>query len=181
VLLLLACAAPAGAADSPALRFFRERTTFEWLIGAGGWRSSMDPQRPAPGFDVFGGGGEVIFGLDFYGSFGVVASGRFLAGVERSAEDQIYWEGTGSFGFQFRASERVRLRLGGAAGELRQGLERGVLGGGFVAGSIGLFGGSAGTLAMVLTARLDLDALVSTSQRLPDSTMGLALGLGLRY
>lgn len=190
---LVACAATASAAPRPG-HWLREHGTFEWSIGTGGWRSSLGVDPQVPGFDALGGGGEIFVGLDFGHGLGLVAGGRVVAGKQAEA---VYLEGLGSLGLQLRVSELVRLRAGAAAGQARVTPESGadparvrpadaaVLVGGFVMASIDLFSLGAGRLAMALSARLDLDAHVAEARRevrsLPDNSLALAVGLGLRY
>ena len=168
-----------ASADEHGARWLKERTSFEWVTAAGGWRTSIGPSADlrAPGFDALGGGTELVVGLDAWGPLGVIVSGRFLGGLVAGKE---FLEGEGAAGLQLRASDRVRVRAGAAVGQLRGGPDSALLAGGFVGGSIELFALGGGRLAVALTARLDVDALVGATASLPSSSLALTLGLGLR-
>ena len=136
-----------------------------------------------PGFDALGGGTELVLGLDVYGPLGVVLTGRFLGGLQRGDE---FLEGLGGVGLQLRLSETVRVRAGAAAGQASNKDDVAVLVGGWLAGSVDLFALGGGRLSMALSLRLDVDGLVGATKvgidkRLPDQSLALALGLGLRY
>ena len=53
--------------------------------------------------------------------------------------------------------------------------------GGFVAGSIDVFPLGAGRLSTTVSLRFDVDADVGATTFLPDASVALALGLGVRY
>src|SRR6185369_5127529 len=90
-----------GATASAAERghWLRDHFTGEWLVGAAGWRTSIGVDTHAPGFDEPGGGGELVLGLEVGSGFGIVASGRALAGPG-------YLEGLAGLGLQLHISDR---------------------------------------------------------------------------
>jgi hypothetical protein len=163
---------------APSSSWLREHATMEWMAGTGGWRCSLGLDNRVPGFSALAGGGEVTFGFDITTGVGLVASGRVLAA---GFGKDHYLEGLGSFGPQLQVSERVRLRGGVAAGQLILGDDRAILVGGFLVGSFDLFTLGAGRLAVALAARLDLDGHINAAGALPGQSLGLALGLGIRY
>jgi hypothetical protein len=179
--LALLLVSSAAHADS---RFLRERFTFEWMAASGGWRTSLGSDLQAPGAEALAGGTEVVIALDFYGPLGVAFDGRFLGGLSKNAStntyDQRFFEGLGGLALQLHVSDTVRLRAGAAAGQVIDGTPTGVLVGGWLAASIDLFA-IGGRLALALSLRLDADAVLDAPPTLPDASLGLALGLGLRY
>jgi hypothetical protein len=179
---LFAALSPPAAADTHGTRWLKERVSLEWMVGAGAWRTAFSIDSRVPGFDTVMGGGELTLGLEFYGGLGVVLSGRFLGGQRSHASDSgRYLEGMGSIGLQLRISETVRLRAGAAAGQALTPDENATLVGGWIGASFDLFALGGGRLSMALSVRLDADALLDTKKILPDQTMGLALGIGIRY
>jgi hypothetical protein len=175
VALLIASSASGDARSS---RWVRERGTLEWVIGAGSWRTSLGADPRVPGFDAIVGGGEILLGLDVYSGLGIIIDGRFLGGVERGAR---YLEGLGGLGLQLRVNDWVRLRAGAAAGQALMPEDTAVLVGGFLACSIDLFALGPTRAAFTLSVRLDIDAMIGAAKTLPDQSLALALGLGLRY
>jgi hypothetical protein len=184
VLLVPLLWSAAASADTRGGRWLRERGSFEWLIGTGGWRTSLGLDPKVPGFDALAGGGEVLLGLDIGSGVGIIASGRVLAGKQGG---EVYIEGLAGLGIQVRVSETVRLRAGPAAGQAYLPRDRAVLVGGFLVASIDLFALGSGRLALALSARLDIDAMLaqgrSPTERavLPEQSLALAVGLGIRY
>jgi len=177
LLLALPLSTPAHA-DTRSARYVRERGTLEWVTGAASWRTSIGNDARVPGFEAVMGGGEIILGLDVYATLGVFVSGRFLGGTERGRR---YLEGIGGLGLQLRVNDWVRLRAGAAAGQSLMPDDQAVLVGGFLVASIDLFSLGNGRVAFALSLRLDIDAMVGAATTLPDQTLALALGLGLRY
>jgi hypothetical protein len=177
---LLLMSARAGA-DS---RFLRERFTFEWMAASGGWRTALGSDLQAPGAEALAGGTEVVIALDFYGPLGIAFDGRFLGGLSKQASTNSYekrfFEGLGGIALQLHVSDSVRLRVGAAAGQLYDGEPTAVLVGGWLAASIDLFA-IGGRLALALSLRLDADAEIGAPPALPDASLALAAGLGLRY
>src|SRR5262245_35435312 len=100
---------------------------FEWLIGAGGWRTGVSNAGPGSGFHVLGAGGELLLGMEFSRGLGFCLSGRILAGRHL---DELYLEGMGGIGLHLRLSDAVRLRGGPAAGQMILGTTGTVLVGG---------------------------------------------------
>ena len=76
---------------------------------------------------------------------------------------------------------RVRLRAGPAAGQAQWRGDRATLVGALVAGSIDLFALGGGRLSTTILVRLDIDADLGATTYLPDSSVALALGVGVRY
>ncbi len=167
-----------ASADTRGSRWIRERGTLEWVTGAASWRTSLGTDPRVPGFEAVVGGGEILIGLDLYSGLGLILTGRFLGGVERGAR---YLEGLGGLGLQLRVNDWVRLRAGAAAGQALMPDDTAVLVGGFLAASIDLFSLGSGRVAFTLSLRLDIDAMLGATTSLPDQTLALALGLGLRY
>ena len=183
-LLVFGALSASARADTHGSRWLKERGSVEWMIGAGAWRTAFSIDSRVPGFDSVMGGGELTIGLEFYAGLGVIASGRFLGGQRSHADASDggrYLEGMGSLGLQLRVSETVRLRAGAAAGQALTPSENATLVGGFIGASFDLFALGGGRLSMALSVRLDADALLGTQKILPDQTMGLSLGIGIRY
>lgn len=158
--------------------WLRDRVDVEWVVGTGGWRTSVGMDIRAPGFDALAGGGEAVLGLDVGAGLAVVGDGRVLAG--EAAGGHIYFEGLGGLALQLRLG-RVRLRAGPAAGEVRFRGDTAVLVGGFLGGSIDLFPLGAGRLATTVSLRLDLDEDLGTLTYVPDASVAFGIGLGVRY
>ena len=175
---LLFVAASTARADTRAERWLRDHGSLEWIAAAGGWRSGLGTDAQVPGFDALAGGTELLLGLDIYGPLGVVLTGRFLGGEARSEK---FLEGLGGVGLQVRLSDLVRLRAGAAAGQAIDQADTATMVGGWVAGSVDLFALGGGRLALAISLRLDVDALLGVAPTLPDQSLALALGFGLRY
>ena len=159
--------------------WLKERIDVEWVVGAGGWRSAISASDTrAPGFDALAGGAEFVLGLDVGAGLAVVGDGRILAG--EAAGVRTYFEGLGGLALQIRLG-RVRLRAGPVAGEVLWRGESTPLAGGFLGSSIDLFALGGGRLSTTLSVRLDVERTLGTSQYLPDSSLALAVGLGVRY
>jgi hypothetical protein len=164
-------------AETRGARWVRDRLNADWLAAVGGWRTSLGVDLRAPGYQALGGGTEAAIGLDFFGPLGFVLDGRFLGGLGNGVK---YLEGLGGVAFQLHLSETVKLRLGPAAGTLVAGDLSGVLVGGWLSAVIDLFA-IGGHVSIVFSARLDVDAVLDAPQSLPDSSLALAIGLGIRY
>jgi hypothetical protein len=182
--IALAIVAAPGLARAQAA-WLRERIDVEWVVGVGGWRASLGDDLRAPGFDALAGGGELVLGLDIGAGLGVVASGRVLAGSAGRGSSNVgssgtYLEALGGIALQARLG-RARLRAGPAAGLVTWSGDRATLLGGFVAGSIDLFALGGGRLSTTVDLRLDIDVDLGAKTVLPDQSLALALGLGLRY
>jgi hypothetical protein len=175
--VLLLCSAPAQA-QTQAGAWLREHINTEWLVAAGGWRTAVGNDVRAPGFDAVAGGGEFLIGLDVGAGLAVVGDGRVLVG--EAGGQTTYFEALGSVALQLRLG-RVRLRAGPAAGDVRWRTDSALLVGGFLAGSIDLFSLGGGRLSTTVNLRLDFDADVGARTLLPDDSLALALGLGVRY
>jgi hypothetical protein len=154
--------------------WLRDHFTGEVLVGAAGWRTTIGVDTNAPGFNTVGGGGELNLGLEVGSGFAIFVSGRVLAGGG-------YLEGVAGLGVQLRLSDRVRLRAGPAAGQLLVDGLTAVIVGGYLAGSIDLIPFGRGRVAFSIAVRFDVDGLVAGSPRLPDTSMALSAGIGLRY
>src|SRR4051812_29315807 len=85
------------AAEAAEGHWWRDHAVAEWMVGTGGWRTGIGVDVRAPGFDAVGGGTEVWLGLELGSGLGIVAGGRFLAGVRG---DSGYLEGMGSLALQ---------------------------------------------------------------------------------
>ena len=164
-----------AAAEVPG--WLRERVDAEWVVGAGGWRTAIAGDVHVPGFDALAGGGELVLGADVGAGLAVVTTGRALVGQVSGAG--TYLEVTGGAAVQLRLG-RARLRAGPAAGFVRW-RETATLVGGFVAASIDLFSLGGGRLSTTISMRLDIDDDIGAREMLPDASVALALGLGLRY
>jgi hypothetical protein len=174
---LLLLLAPALARAQAA--WLRERIDAEWVVGVGGWRTSLGDDLRAPGFDAIAGGGELVLGLDIGAGLGIIGSGRVLAG-KAGDSTTTYFEALGGVALQARLG-RARVRVGPAAGMVTWNGDSATLVGGFLAGSIDLFALGGGRLSTTLDLRMDLDFDVGARTTLPSQSMALALGLGLRY
>jgi len=179
---LLLVPASAGAVTSSAgaqATWLRDRLDVEWVVATGGWRSAITQlDTRAPGFDALAGGGEFVLGLDVGAGLAVVGDGRVLAG--ESGGPHTFFEGIGALALQLRLG-RVRLRAGPAAGQEKYRGDVAALVGGFAAISIDLFPLGPGRLSTTLSVRLDVDDDVGATMYLSDSSVALALGLGVRY
>jgi hypothetical protein len=159
--------------------WLREHGLVEWLVGTGGWRTALGLDAASPGFDAFGGGGELLAGVELASGLGLFGSGRVIVGVRGQ---DLYVEGLGGLGLQLRANDRVRVRAGVAAGRATLPDDAGTLVGGFLAGSVDVLPlGAGGRLATALALRLDIDGVLGAGARLPERSLGLAVGVGVRY
>ena len=170
--LALVMTTAVGAAERG--HWLRDHFTGELFVGSGGWRSSISSSDHAPGFDELGGGAELLLGLEVGSGFAIVGSGRVLAG------DQ-YLEGLAGLGLQLHVGDRVRIRASPAAGQMTLKGDNGILVGGFVAGSIDLIPFGGGRVAATIGLRLDIDGVLGGGLELPDTSLSLAIGVGLRY
>ena len=177
VLALVSVATPARAQTQTGA-WLRERLNTEWVVASGGWRTAVGNDVRAPGFDAVAGGGEFLLGLEVGAGLALIGDGRVLVG--EAGGQTTYFEALGSVALQLRLG-RVRLRAGPAAGDVRWRTDSAVLAGGFLAGSIDLFPLGAGRLSTTVSVRLDFDADIGARTLLPDDSLALALGLGLRY
>jgi hypothetical protein len=177
VAVALLALAPATASAQAA--WLRDRLDVEWVVATGGWRSAVSStDQRAPGFDALAGGGEFVLGLDVGAGLAVVGDGRVLVG--EAGGQTTYFEALGSVALQLKLG-RVRLRAGPAVGDVRWQSDSALLAGGFVAGSIDLFPLGGGRLSTTVSVRLDFDTDIGARTLLPDDSMALALGLGVRY
>jgi hypothetical protein len=154
--------------------WLRDHFTGEWLVGTGGWRTSIGVDTHAPGFDELGGGTELSLGFEVGSGFAILGQGRVIAGGG-------YLEGTAALVLQLHVSDRVRVRAGPSAGRISLKGESAALAGGFLAGSVDLFAFGGGRVATTLGLRFDVDGLVDAGPKLPSSSISLAIGVGLRY
>jgi hypothetical protein len=171
-LLLLLLTATAGAAERG--HWLRDHFSGEWVVGAAAWRTSIGVDTNAPGFDKPAGGGDLYLGLEVGGGFSIFASGRVLAGSD-------YLEGLAGLGLQLRVSDRVRLKASPAAGQLTVAGASALLVGGFLAGSVDVVAFGGGRVAATIGLRFDVDGVVNGDKTLPQASIALALGVGLRY
>lgn len=161
-----------------ARQWLRERFLADWLIGTGGWRTSVVSTSNAPGFEAFAGGTELSLGFDLKPGVGLVANGRALVGRHAG---QLYIDGKGGLAAQIQANTRVRVRVGLTAGQIRDGVIRAISLGGFIGMGVDLVQFRNGRSALMFGARLDVDGHITKVQTLPGATLALAVGLGLRY
>lgn len=185
VLLGLVAATSAQAAEqatakpeSNAIVWLREHFVGEWQVGTGGWRTAIVSTGDAPGFETLAGGGEMSLGFEVRPGLALVGNGRFLVGRHAG---QLYMDGKGGLAVQLQANQRVRVRIGLTGGQLRDGPIRGVSYGGFVAIGVDLVQFRDGRSAMIFAARLDIDGHTGSPPSIPEATLALAVGLGLRY
>jgi hypothetical protein len=177
VVAVVSVATPAHA-QTQAGAWLRERLNTEWVVASGGWRTAVGNDVRAPGFDAVAGGGEILLGLEVGAGLAVMGDGRVLVG--EAGGQTTYFEGLGSVALQLRLG-RVRLRAGPAAGDIRWKTDSALLAGGFLAGSVDLFPLGPGRLSTTVSVRLDFDADIGARTLLPDDSLALALGLGVRY
>jgi hypothetical protein len=78
-------------------------------------------------------------------------------------------------------SDRVRLKASPAAGQLTVAGASAVLVGGFLAGSVDVVAFGGGRVAATIGLRFDVDGVVNGDKTLPQASIALALGVGLRY
>jgi hypothetical protein len=147
--------------------------------GVAGWRVAFGRDERAPGFQAIAGGGQVAFGSEVTGGFGLLGGARGLVG---RAGNQRYLEVTGTFILQLRIGDRVRMRLGGEGGEVwfdgGQG-GRAVLLGGWLGATIDVV--TFRQSAIVLAPRVDVSGFVAALPQLPDLSLAFSVGLGVRY
>jgi hypothetical protein len=158
--------------------WLRERLDVEWVVAAGSWRVAAGSDVRAPGFDALAGGGEVVLGFDVGAGLAVVGDGRVMAGEAGGAH--TFFEGLGALALQIRLG-RARLRAGPAAGQATWRGDTATLVGGFLGASIDVFPLGGGRLSTTVSLRLDVDGDVGATTFLPDASVALALGLGVRY
>lgn len=169
-LVLLTSAA--GAAERG--HWLRDHFSGEWVVGAAAWRTAIGVDTNAPGFDKAAGGGDLYLGLEVGSGLSIFGSGRVLAGSG-------YLEGLAGVGLQLRLSDRVRIKASPAAGQLSLNGATAVLVGGFLAGSVDLIAFGGGRVAATIGLRFDVDGLVNGGKTLPEASIALAAGVGLRY
>lgn len=177
VVALLLCARASQAGDSGVRAWLRDRTVLE-LIGQGGFRVSLGAGPHASGFDAALGGGDFLLGINVYGGLSVFTTGR-VQGGERNGDS--YFEGLGGVGLQAALNARSRLRVAVVSGQALHKDEHTTLVGGFLAASIDLLPIYGERLASAISLRFDLDGAIAPSNNIPDLSMGLSLGLGIRY
>ena len=165
----------------PRLQWLQERFSVDLTL-VGGWRAALISNVRGGGFEVLGGGGELVVGLDITPLpwIGVFASGRLLGyGIRQ-------YEGDAGIGVLLHPRGRVHVRVGACAGEIRIvderfGVdERAVPVGGFVGTTIELFH-LGNRLSTAMSARFDVVDLLRASTNLPDASLSLAVGLGVHY
>ena len=144
-----------------------------------GWRVAFGRDERAPGFQAIAGGGQVAFGSEVKGGFGLLGGARGLVG---RAGSQRYLEVTGTLILQLRIGERVRMRLGGEGGEVwfdsGQG-GRAVLLGGWLGATIDIV--TFRQSAIVLAPRVDVSGFLAQLPVLPDLSLAFSVGVGARY
>jgi hypothetical protein len=158
--------------------WLRERFDVEWVVAAGGLRAAVANDPRAPGFNAVAGGGEIILGFDVGAGLAIVADGRVLAG--EAGGPAAFFEALGGLALQLRVG-RARLRAGSSAGQARWQGDTALLVGGFLASSIDVIPLGGGRLSTTVSLRLDVDGSFGTLERFPNTTMAIALGLGVRY
>jgi hypothetical protein len=177
-LLLLLGAPPRARAESSSTAWVREHLTVEWVFATAGWRTALGSDPQASGFHLLGGGMQLALGLQLSGPLGLLAEGRFVLG-RAGTPSELAYEGTGALLAELRLGDAVRLRLGPQAGLLRLESGEGTLVGGLLEGSFGL--AEVGRrVSLVLVTRLEIDALLGP-RTLPVRTLGVSVGLGIRY
>ena len=183
---------PAAAAETvaSAARYLGDHLAFD-VAGVGTWRAAWTDDRN-PGFHLGGGGGEINLGLEFESGLGFLLGGRALflshAGRDESLHG-MYVDASGHAMGQLRLTDWVRIGLGVSAGRLWRccGAEEdadlsATLVGGFLRLGIDILPRNALPRALGLWMRFGIDGTTGTSPttRLPQSSMNIALGLGLR-
>jgi hypothetical protein len=165
-------------AHAQRVAWLRERIDVEWVVAAGGLRAAVASDPRSPGFNAVAGGGELVLGFDVGSGLAIVGSGRILAG--EAGGPATFFEALGGVALQLRVG-RVRLRAGPAAGQARWRGDTSTLVGGFIASSVDVIPLGGGRLSTTISLRLDLDVELGDNVYLPDASMALALGLGVRY
>lgn len=144
-----------------------------------GWRVAFGRDDRAPGFQAIAGGGQVAFGSEVRGGFGILGGARGLVG---RAGNQQYLEVTGALILQLRIGERVRMRLAGEGGEVwfdgGQG-GRAVLLGGWLGATIDIV--AIRQSAIVLAPRVDVSGFLAQLPVLPELSLAFSVGVGARY
>ncbi len=176
MVMVLFSSGTASAAGTTA-SWLRDHLVADWLVAVGGWRTGIGADVRAPSFDVLAGGGTLTLGVEIGHSIGVMTEGRVLAGEHAGGS---YYEGQAGVGFYARIGSRVRLGVGPAAGAMHAPGQSATIVGGFILGGFDLFD-LRGRLAVILGFQLDVDAMVNASKEIPESTLALTGGLGLRY
>lgn len=182
-------AVAANAAESAA-RYIGDRLAFD-VSGTAAWRAAWTDDRN-PGFHLAGGGGEINLGLEFDSGLGFLIGGRalFLSHVGRDESlSGLYIDASGHAMGQLRVTDWVRLGLGASAGRLWRCCGESespdlsaILVGGFLRLGFDILPRNALPRALGLWMRFGIDGAVGRSAmtRLPDSSLNIALGLGLR-
>lgn len=179
----------AGVASSAA-RYLGDHLAFD-VSAVGTWRAAWTDDRN-PGFHLAAGGGEINIGLEFESGLGFLVGGRalFLSHVGRDENlFGLYIDATGHAMAQLRLTDWVRVGAGASAGRLWRCCGEAesadlsaILVGGFLRLGIDILPRNALPRALGLWMRFGVDGSAGTppTSRLPQSSMSLALGLGLR-
>lgn len=179
-----------SAVAGDASRYLAEHVAFD-VSGVMTWRAAWADDR-SPGFQALGGGGEVLLGLELDNSFGVLLGGRVLSlshVTPTAPSSGTFLEGSGEVLGTFRLSNLVRIGLGGQVGRFWRCCGEdaatdlsAIVYGGFVRIGLDVLPIQSLPRALVLHLRLGLDGMhpVSATTQLPNRSLSLALGFGLR-
>ncbi len=165
---LLAASRPAEAAPT---------TVMFDAIATAGWRTSIDADDRAPGFQAVGGGGALFVGLAWVG-VGPAIGGRARAGAVRGV---TFVEAAGDLALQAQLGDRVRLRLGAEGGGAFLGPATAFYLGGFLEGLFDVVQLGGGRTALVFSLRMDLDDYLTDDGRFPSVSTEVGAGFGFRY
>lgn len=186
--LILATPQPAQAAGAG--RYIADHLAFD-IAGVGSWRAAWTDDRN-PGFHLAGGGPELNVGLEFDNGFGFLLGGRalFLSHVGDDASmTGMYLDASGHATAQLRLTDWIRIGIGASGGRLwrccgdaEDADLSALLFGGFLRLGIDILPRNALPRALGLWMRIGIDGTTgaSATTRLPQSSMNIALGLGLR-
>lgn len=190
IALCLGLAGPSPAAAAGAGRFIADHLAFD-IAGVGSWRAAWTDDRN-PGFHLAGGGPEINVGLEFDNGFGFLLGGRALF-LSHVGDDQsltgMYIDASGHAMAQVRVTDWIRIGLGASGGRLWRCCSEAedanlsaLLFGGFLRLGIDILPRNALPRALGLWMRVGIDgtAAAPPTTRLPQSSMNIALGLGMR-
>lgn len=188
--LCLGLAMPGHANAAGAGRFIADHLAFD-IAGAASWRAAWTDDRN-PGFHLAGGGPELNVGLEFDNGIGFLIGGRalFLSHVGGDVSmTGLYIDASGHLMGQIRVTDWIRIGLGASGGRLWRCCNdaedadlSALLFGGFLRLGIDVLPRNALPRALGLWMRVGIDGTAGAplTTRLPQSSMNIAVGLGLR-
>ncbi len=182
LLSLLALTLPASAQAGRRAQWLHERFSVELQL-VGGWRAAAVTNSRGSGFEVLGGGGELVLGLDTPVPWlGLFVSGRFVGyGIKQ-------YQGDAGLGLLFHPRDRIHVHVGASCGVLHLVDNKAVPAinenaipiGGFLGTTVELFR-LGNRLSTAVSARFDVVDLLGAGAHLPDTSITLSVGAGIHY